>query len=415
MVNFQPKESNMKVSIFTPTHTGQFLSEVYDSIKDQPFDEWVILHNGSSQPKGFSDPRVREIKVGIGGNRIGLFKNIACSFCTGDILVELDHDDLLMPDAIKQLMIAFTADPEVGFVYSNALITDATYSSVPRYDAIYGWKYRTSVYKGHSLDEPIPFPLTPASVSRIWYAPDHVRAFRRSAYDLAGGYNADLEILDDQDLMSRLYLVTKFSHIDMGLYVYRVHGGNAWIERNKKIQDGVYPIYDQYIEQICLRWAYLQDLPAFDLGGGLNSSPGFKTVDIRPGADINSDLNEQWPFADNSVGVIRAHDTIEHLHNPLHTMKELYRALVPGGYALLQVPSTDGRGAFQDPTHVSYWNENSFLYYTDARWARYIDTPVRFQAMRLYTTPPDERGVSWTIAHLIKLAENVRPPGLVEI
>jgi hypothetical protein len=27
------------------------------------------------------------------------------------------------------------------------------------------------------------------------------------------------------------------------------------------------------------------------------------------------------------------------------------------------VPSTDGRGAFQDPTHVSFWNINSFYYY----------------------------------------------------
>ncbi len=28
------------------------------------------------------------------------------------------------------------------------------------------------------------------------------------------------------------------------------------------------------------------------------------------------------------------------------------------------VPSTDGRGAFQDPTHVSFWNINSFMYYS---------------------------------------------------
>ena len=30
-------------------------------------------------------------------------------------------------------------------------------------------------------------------------------------------------------------------------------------------------------------------------------------------------------------------------------------------------PSTDGRGAFQDPTHVSFYNENSFWYFTDRR------------------------------------------------
>ena len=28
-------------------------------------------------------------------------------------------------------------------------------------------------------------------------------------------------------------------------------------------------------------------------------------------------------------------------------------------------PSTDGRGAYQDPTHVAFYNENSFWYYTN--------------------------------------------------
>ncbi|MDP1796315.1 MAG: hypothetical protein Q8K78_02485, partial [Planctomycetaceae bacterium] len=56
--------------------------------------------------------------------------------------------------------------------------------------------------------------------------------------------------------------------------------------------------------------------------------------------------------------------------------------LVPG-LSLSQTPSTDGRGAFQDPTHVSFWNSNSFWYYTRADQNRFIDCPVRFQANRL--------------------------------
>jgi hypothetical protein len=37
--------------------------------------------------------------------------------------------------------------------------------------------------------------------------------------------------------------------------------------------------------------------------------------------------------------------------------------LKPGGTAEITVPTTDGPGAFQDPTHVSFWNRRSFLYY----------------------------------------------------
>jgi O-antigen biosynthesis protein len=134
----------------------------------------------------------------------------------------------------------------------------------------------------------------------------------------------------------------------------------------------------------------------------------------RRDADINTDLNERWPFEDNSVGCARAFDVFEHLRDPIHTMMELHRVLAPGGNAIIQVPSTDGRGAFQDPTHVSFWNENSFLYYTTAAKNKYIDCPVRFQAVRCHTTEPNAEKVCWTIAHLMKLGDG-RVPGEVLI
>ena len=48
--------------------------------------------------------------------------------------------------------------------------------------------------------------------------------------------------------MCRLYETTEFHHIDKGLYVYRVHGNNTWLQFNEEIQNNVYRIYDQYIE-----------------------------------------------------------------------------------------------------------------------------------------------------------------------
>jgi len=108
-------------------------------------------------------------------------------------------------------------------------------------------------------------------------------------------------------------------------------------------------------------------------------------------------------------------DTFAKLANPLQVMKEVSRVLSPGGWLLCQVPSTDGRGAFQDPRHISYWNENSFAYYTQRDMAKWIDTPVRFQCVRLYTTAKDERQGCWTIAHLINLKGGYRPPGMLEI
>lgn len=102
-----------------------------------------------------------------------------------------------------------------------------------------------------------------------------------------------------------------------------------------------------------------------DLGCGNRKADGFIGVDIVAGdqVDVIADLKSHFPFPDNSVDFIKAHDFIEHLPDRIRTMNEIWRILKPGGIIDIFVPSTDGRGAFQDPTHVSFWNINSFMYY----------------------------------------------------
>lgn len=102
-----------------------------------------------------------------------------------------------------------------------------------------------------------------------------------------------------------------------------------------------------------------------DLGCGPHKAENAVGVDCRPfpGVDIVADLSVRWPFEDSSIDEVRASHIFEHLPVPLFTMNELFRVLKPGGTALIEVPSSNGPGAFQDPTHVSFWNLNSFLYY----------------------------------------------------
>jgi len=47
-------------------------------------------------------------------------------------------------------------------------------------------------------------------------------------------------------------------------------------------------------------------------------------------------------------------------------MKEIYRVLCDGGWAMIEVPSTDGRGAWQDPTHCCYSPDTEVL--TEDGW-----------------------------------------------
>jgi SAM-dependent methyltransferase len=395
----------MKVSLFTPTHDSKYLPELYESIKDQDFFEWVIVYNNGAKVLDFDDKRVKNYVIETAPEWVGPLKALACKQCTGDVLLEMDHDDWLHPDAIEEVKKAFE-DPEVGFAYSNTI-----HDKGDHFPEVYGWRYREY---DELWEEHISFAPTPDSISKIWYAPNHLRAFRRTIYEAIGGFNIEMRILDDLDLMCRLYAVTQFRHIDRGLYFYRNHAGQTYRRYHTEIQQNVHRIHDQYIETLVERWADLNGLRQVELGGRMASKPGYETVDLKD-ADFCCDLNGRWPFDDSSVGIIRAMDVFEHLRDSIHTMQEVSRVLAPGGYLICQVPSTDGRGAFQDPTHVSYWNENSFLYYTNEYWAKYIDTPVRFQASRLYTTEKNLQQVCWVKAHLINLKEGYRPAGLVEM
>jgi SAM-dependent methyltransferase len=417
-----------KVSIFTPTHNTQHLQQLWESIMDQNFFEWVVVtNNGAKESSDFvfpADDRIKVIEfVGDNPEYVGALKAFACSKCKGDILLELDHDDLLTRNAIAEVRKAFE-DPEVGFVYSNTVEFTGDFQKAHRYNPSFGWQYRPFKYKGYELEECLSFIADhPLIQTLIWYAPNHLRAWRRSVYMEIGGHDRSMRVLDDQDIISRTALSgTKFCHIDKPLYLYRMsgEGSNTFLQNNAEIQNNTHRVMNLYLNQLAVQWSGKNALHALELGARFNPKPGFTSVDIKD-AEVCTDLNERWPWDDGSVGVILANDLIEHLRDPLHVMKEAHRVLAHGGMFLISVPSTDGRGAFQDPTHVSFWNENSFWYYTRADQARFIDTPVRFMDFQLVTDRPTEWHVANNIPYVyasllaLKEPEGRRFPGVIQI
>jgi O-antigen biosynthesis protein len=91
--------------------------------------------------------------------------------------------------------------------------------------------------------------------------------------------------------------------------------------------------------------------------------------------------------------------------------------LAPQVWLLSQTPSTNGCGAFQDPTHVSFWSSNSIWHCTRADRNCFPDCPPRLQANRLKNFFRSERHREHHIvcvkADLLKLAGRV--PGSVAI
>lgn len=169
-----------------------------------------------------------------------------------------------------------------------------------------------------------------------------------------------------------------------------------------------------------------------NLGANRRGSPAFINVDLYkfPGIDKVMDLNERWDFPDNYADRIIAVDLVEHLKDNIHTMNEAWRVLKPNGVFEVLVPSTDGRGWSQDPTHVSFWNGNSFFYYAvfqqEGVWVshpwRALYTPHIIKAAfdfvnkgNVAQAEPDNMGIVYVRADGYAIKEDIfTPEGLPE-
>jgi hypothetical protein len=409
----------VKVTIFTPSHAPAYLDDCHRSVRAQTHAdwEWIVLLNGDAEwSPAEADPRIRVVR-GRSRGFVGALKREACALATGEVLLELDHDDLLAPTCLEEVVAAFAADPEVVLVYSDFAQLNADGSAnFDRFDEAMGWEYAPANVDGMLVNRCLAPEPSPHNVSYIWYAPNHVRAFRRSAYEKVDGYDAALEVLDDQDLMMRLYEVGDFRRIPGCLYVQRMHPGNTQRDQriNRHIQDETVARYHRGIRPLGVAWARRSGLAVLDL-----HAASFRERTVTEGAeDVEIDpVAPSLPYAEGSVGVIVATELLQRLPDRGIFFAECYRVLAHGGLLLTTTPSTDGRGAFQDPTHVAFWNENSFWYLTQAalRDRAFPGQPMRFQVSGIRTYYPTDfdaaHQISYVDATLLAVKDGPRQGG----
>ena len=73
-------------------------------------------------------------------------------------------------------------------------------------------------------------------------------------------------------------------------------------------------------------------------------------------------------LGENRFETLIANDVLEHIPDLVCAMTNALKLLRPGGEFEISVPYDLSLGAWQDPTHVRAFNENSWLYYTDWFW-----------------------------------------------
>ena len=272
---YEGQQAVRKVSVYTPTYnTGrERLRRTWRSLERQSYTdwEWVIVDDHSSDPGTLqtlreiqADYRVSVHRLEKPSGNIGELKGYLCSAASGDILLELDHDDVLTPHAVSWIVDAFDKHPECGVAYTNWSEQYEGKLEFHDYGNDYGQGYGKAHWEWHPENyatfEPVEteyfvqdsIRINAKTIRHIVGVPNHIRAWTRTAYYEAGGYSG-LHVADDYELLVRSFLTTRFVHIPRLGYVqfYNTESiGNTQHSRNKEIQRIVRFVADHYEPRI---------------------------------------------------------------------------------------------------------------------------------------------------------------------
>jgi len=265
------------VSVFTASFkSNKKIKRPYRSLLNQTYPnwEWVIVDDSGDKGVTYKkylhplkDPRVRRYRQDSRNGYIGATKRYAAGLCTGEILVELDHDDELTPDCLEKIVDAFQKHPECGFAYGeNAEVyAENNYAHWYGWDCGFGYSvyYRVWIHEMNRWQNVMKqTTINGTTIRHLVGLPNHPRAWTRDCYHLIGGHREELLVSDDYDILMRTFLSTKFVSIPHLLYIqYRNKAGkNSTFQRNQQIQILCNELENYYHQKIETRLKEL-DLP----------------------------------------------------------------------------------------------------------------------------------------------------------
>lgn len=107
-----------------------------------------------------------------------------------------------------------------------------------------------------------------------------------------------------------------------------------------------------------------------NLGCGRRKKPGYIGLDIiaTDSADIVCDIEQGVPLRDECVTAVYSNHFLEHVEDVNFVMQEVYRVSKSEAKVTFLVPYYTSIGAFKDPTHRSFFTEETFKYFSSFQW-----------------------------------------------
>ncbi|MGI8484773.1 MAG: glycosyltransferase family 2 protein [Thermomicrobiales bacterium] len=284
------------VSVFTATHDiEREIDTAFRSLLRQTYPQWEwVIVDDSSQPETSdyiaqladtpaADGRIRLYRQHPLPHSVGASKAAAAALCRGKFIVELDHDDELMPNALELVAATFVAHPDVDFVYSDWIDwidepdgADGPGSFPPGWGFGFGG-YATEMVGGRRVPVTLSPPITWETIRHIVAMPNHLRAWRTAFYRRIGGHDHRLPVADDYELMVRTFLHGMMAHIPRPLYIqhHSPAGTNTSRRRNAEIQ--------QRVEQIAAELQTSIDRRCLSRGMSPRTTPPWSAEPIAMG------------------------------------------------------------------------------------------------------------------------------------
>ena len=113
-----------------------------------------------------------------------------------------------------------------------------------------------------------------------------------------------------------------------------------------------------------------------DVQSSVNPDLVLDITKLTWGAGVRTQRFAPFQWEKDRWDRILANDVLEHIPDLVAAMTICKDLLKPNGEMHINVPYDLSLGAWQDPTHVRAFNENSWLYYTD--WHCYLGWHNRF-------------------------------------